>query len=75
MKKIRIILLLAAAIVILFALLRGGEVRVHAHQYHPAPYNSDFVCPDEYDTCPYAPYTHKHKGYPTHRHEYQGEYE
>jgi hypothetical protein len=66
--------ILLAVIVILFAVFSGGEVRVHSHQYHPAPATATPVeC--VYDTCPYQPYYHEHEGYPRHKHEYKGEYQ
>lgn len=44
----------------------------HDHPYHPSP-AIKYNCP--YDSCPYPPFFHEHKGYGRHQHEYKGEYE
>ncbi len=67
MKKILII-----SVFLLFVSCAKRYTINHNHPYHPSP-TVEYDCP--YDSCPYPPYFHEHKGYGKHQHEYKGEYE
>lgn len=82
MKRILVILLF----LLLFISCAKKYSINHGHPYHPSPGYSfiefgsgyerniiEYNC--SYDSCPYPPYFHEHKGYGRHQHEYKGEYE